>query len=122
MLKRGRSLALLVLVLLPLGGPAGAADRTAFIAGVEDLPLVPNVKVVSDTVVAFDAAAGRIVEAYAIGPVTKQAVLDFYGQSLPQLGWTAERPDRFVRQGEALQLDFFGRDQQLTVRFTLAPQ
>jgi len=122
MLKRGRSLVLLMLVLLPLGGPARAADRTAFIAGVEDLPLVPGVKVVSDTVVAFDAAAGRIVEAYAIGPVTKQAVLEFYGQSLPQLGWTAERPDRFVRQGEALQLDFFGRDQQLTVRFTLAPQ
>ena len=121
MLKPGLGLAFLALVLLPLG-PARAADRTAFIARVEDLPLVPGVKVVSDTVVAFDAAAGRIVEAYAIGPVAKQAVLDFYGQSLPQLGWTAERPDRFVRQGEALQLDFFGRDQQLTVRFTLAPQ
>jgi hypothetical protein len=122
MLKPGLGLAFLVLVLLPLGGVGRAADRTAFIAGVEDLPLVPGVKVVSDTVVAFDAAAGRIVEAYAIGPVAKQAVLDFYGKSLPQLGWTAERPDRFVRQGEALQLDFFGRDQQLTVRFTLAPQ
>src|SRR5262249_62281198 len=95
MLRRGRSLASLMLVLLPPGAPARAAARPAFIAGVEDLPLVPNVKVVSDTVVAFDAAAGRIVEAYAIGPVTKQAVLDFYGQSLPQLGWTAERPDRF---------------------------
>ena len=120
MLKPG--LARLALVLLALAGPAAAADHTAFLAGVEDVPLVPGMKVVSDTVVAFDAAAGRIVEAYAIGTVTRQVVLDFYGQSLPQLGWTAERPDRFVRQGEALQLDFFGRDQQLTVRFTLAPQ
>ena len=122
MLKPGLGLARLALVLLALAGPAKAADRTAFLAGVEDVPLVPGMKVVSDTVVAFDAAAGRIVEAYAIGPVTKQLVLDFYGQSLPQLGWTAERPDRFVRQGEALQLDFFGRDQQLAVRFTVAPQ
>jgi hypothetical protein len=121
-MKLGLSLAILALVLPPLGSPAPAADRTAFVAGVEDLPLVPGMKVVSDTVVAFDAAAGRIVEAYAIGPLTKRFVLDFYGQSLPQLGWTAERPDRFVRQGEALQLDFFGRDQQLTVRFTVAPQ
>ena len=122
MLKPGLRLAVLALVLLPLGRPAPAADRTAFVAGVEDLPLVPGMKVVSDTVVAFDAAAGRIVEAYAIGPLTKRSVLDFYGQSLPQLGWTTERPDRFVRQGEALQLDFFGRDLQLTVRFTVAPQ
>jgi hypothetical protein len=122
MMKVGLSLAILALVLPTLGRPAVAADRTAFVAGVEDLPLVPGMKVVSDTVVAFDAAAGRIVEAYAIGPLTKRLVLDFYGQSLPQLGWTAERPDRFVRQGEALQLDFFGRDQQLTVRFTVAPQ
>jgi hypothetical protein len=122
MMKVGLSLAILALVLPTLGRPAVAADRTAFVAGVEDLPLVPGMKVVSDTVVAFDAAAGRIVEAYAIGPLTKRFVLDFYGQSLPQLGWTAERPDRFVRQGEALQLDFFGRDQQLTVRFTVAPQ
>src|SRR5882724_6717362 len=122
MMKLGLCLAMLALVLPPLGSPAPAADRTAFVAGVEDLPLVPGMKVVSDTVVAFDAAAGRIVEAYAIGPLTKRFVLDFYGQSLPQLGWTADRPDRFVRQGEALQLDFFGRDQQLTVRFTVAPQ
>ena len=122
MLKPGLGLARLALVLLALAGPAEAADHTAFLAGVEDVPLVPGMKVVSDTVVAFDAAAGRIVEAYAIGPVTRQVVLDFYGQSLPQLGWTAERPDRFVRQGEALQLDFFGRDQQLAVRFTVAPQ
>ena len=122
MMKPGLSLAILALVLLPLGSPAPAADRTAFVAGVEDLPLVPGMKVVSDTVVAFDAAAGRIVEAYAIGAPTQKFVLDFYGQTLPQLGWTAERPDRFVRQGEALQLDFFGRDQQLTVRFTVAPQ
>ena len=115
-------LVLLLPVLLAFAGLAAAADRTAFIAGVEDLPLAPRMKVVSDTVVAFDAAAGRIVEAYAIGALTRQAVLDFYGQTLPQLGWTAERPDRFVRQGEALQLDFFGHDQQLTVRFTVAPQ
>jgi hypothetical protein len=122
MMKLGPRLAVLVLALLAPAGPAPAADRTAFVAGVEDLPLVPGMKVVSDTVVAFDAAAGRIVEAYAIGPLTKRFVLDFYGQTLPQLGWTAERPDRFLRQGEALQLDFFGRDQQLTVRFTVAPQ
>ena len=122
MMKPGLRLAILALALLAPGGPAPGADRTAFVAGVEDLPLAPGMKVVSDTVVAFDAAAGRIVEAYAVGPLTKRFVLDFYGQTLPQLGWTAERPDRFVRQGEALQLDFFGHDQQLTVRFTVAPQ
>src|SRR5262249_60165781 len=99
-----------------------AADRAGFVAGVEALPLMPGLKVVTDTAVAFDAAAGRIVEAYAIGPVARQAVLDFYAQTLPPLGWTMERPDRFQRQGKALQLDFFGRDNQLTVRYTVAPQ
>jgi hypothetical protein len=122
MTKLGLGLAILALALLPPGSAAPAADRTAFVAGVEDLPLAPGMKVVSDTVVTFDVAAGRIVEAYAIGAPTQKFVLDFYGQTLPQLGWTAERADRFVRQGEALQLDFFGHDQQLTVRFTVAPQ
>jgi hypothetical protein len=122
MTKLGLGLAILAFALLPPGSTAPAADRTAFVAGVEDLPLAPGMKVVSDTVVTFDVAAGRIVEAYAIGAPTQKFVLDFYGQTLPQLGWTAERPDRFVRQGEALQLDFFGHDQQLTVRFTVAPQ
>ena len=83
MMKPGLSLAIVALALLAPGGPAPAADRTAFVAGVEDLPLAPGMKVVSDTVVAFDAAAGRIVEAYAVGPLTKRFVLDFYGQTLP---------------------------------------
>ena len=35
----------------------------------------------------FDTPAGRIVEAVASGAVTRDEVLAFYAETLPQLGW-----------------------------------
>jgi len=111
----------LLLGCLALTAPAvWAADK--FVPGTEDLPLMPGLVPVKNGGVVFDKPQGRIVEAAAKGKVTRNAVMQFYKASLPQLGWTAAGTTRFQREGEKLSLDFTGEDGNLTVAFTLEPQ
>ena len=110
----------LPLMALALAAPGGAAAED-FLAGFEDVPVMPGLAAVEDAGIAFDTPGGRIVESYATGPVTRGAVLDFYGATLPQLGWTAAGPGMFRREGETLSLNFLGSDGDLTVRFMLSP-
>jgi len=97
------------------------ADGDAFVAGVEDLPLMPGLAEVSDAGVVFDKPGGRIVEAYAEGAVGRAEVIGFYRQTLPQLGWHAVGDTAFRREGERLEIVILGGDGDLVVRFTLQP-
>jgi hypothetical protein len=107
---------------VPFGTPPrGEGSSGEFIAGVEDLPLMPGMREIPTAGLAFDSTGGRIVEAYASGPVRRDAVLAFYAETLPQLGWTADADTRFRRRGEVLVLEFL-RSDPLTVRFTLVPE
>lgn len=92
-----------------------------FVEGVEDLPLMPGLANVDAAGLAFDTPQGRIIVAYASGRVTREAVLAFYGSTLPQLGWLREREGRFRREMESLQLEFSRTGAGLTVQFTLSP-
>ena len=112
-------------VALALAMPQLASDAaadTAFVAGVEDLPLMPGLAEISGAATVFDAPQGRIVESFASGAVSADAVRSFYGQTLPQLGWTAAGPTEFRREGERLTLEIKPAAGTTTVRFTLAPQ
>ena len=106
-------------------GPAPAAlaeEAVVFMAGVADLPLMPGLAEVPDAGVVFDKPAGRIVEAYAQGAVSRAAVTAFYISTLPNLGWRAKAEALFQREGELLRLGFMGDDGALVVRFTLQPE
>ena len=98
--------------------PAGAQT---FLAGFEDVPLMDGLTADEDAGLVFDSPAGRIVEAYAVGEVAWQDVITFYTATLKSLGWRTLGQGRFAREGEELHIDRFGRDGDLTVRFTLAP-
>ncbi len=116
---------LLALSALGAQGPAPAAlaeEAAAFMAGVADLPLMPGLAEVPDAGVVFDKPAGRIVEAYAEGAVSRAAVTAFYINTLPNLGWRAKAEALFQREGELLRLGFMGDDGALVVRFTLHPE
>lgn len=111
--------------------PAALADEpadeaaeaaAAFMAGVADLPLMPGLAEVLDAGVVFDKPAGRIVEAYAQGAVSRAAVTAFYISTLPNLGWRAKAEALFQREGELLRLGFMGDDGALVVRFSLQPE
>ena len=111
----------LIVGLIVLAATAGRAEQ--FLAGLEDVPVMPGVEVVGNAGVAFDSPAGRIVEAYATGAVTRDAVRSYYRTTLPQLGWTRTGPLEFSREGERLTIELLGQSRPpLTVRFELGPE
>jgi hypothetical protein len=114
----------LVAGLLWTASPAAPAAGSGFVVGIGDLPLMAGLAPVAGQVVLFDKPDGRIVQAVARGDVAAEAVSGFYARTLPQLGWRPAGPDRYLRDGEVLALEFVGPAERgpVTVRFTLNPQ
>ena len=120
-----RLAAVLLLIGTLLAAPPVAAQkgmRAGFVAGTEDLPLMPGLRNEESTLVVFDKPQGRIVEIEARGKVTRAAAEKFYAASLPPLGWIADGAHRWRRDGEGLKLDIKGRDGDLRVGFSLSPR
>ncbi len=110
---------LLLPVLLLASMPLRAEE---FVAGTEDVPLMPGLKPLPNSGVVFDKPEGRIVEARAEGATTRAKVEAFYAASLPPLGWKAAGPDTWQRDAERLRLDFGVAGPRLAVGFTLSPR
>jgi len=111
--------AVLSLLLVALAIRAEAVD--GFLSIVEDLPLMSGLTEDTASGLAFDTADGRIVDAYAHGKVSQEQVVNFYGETLPQLGWKAEGATQFARSGERLRLEFTQGDSGLMVHYSLSP-
>src|SRR5215467_13684353 len=99
-----------------------AVRADVFLSRLEDMPLAPGLSEDAGAGLAFDSASGRIVEAYARGDLTEDQVLQFYADTLPQLGWTAEGARQYRRGGERLRLELVRSGQLLTVHYLLSPQ
>lgn len=112
-----------LLVFLLVSSPAFAARAEGlFLSALEDVPLMPGLVERTQDTFSFDTPEGRIVEAFASGPVERNAVVEFYSGILPQLGWTADGPTAFVRDGERLRLDLtLLGEAPLVVHFSLSP-
>lgn len=140
------ALAMALVLALPAGAvaqsspaPAAApAEESVFLSVVEDVPLMPGLIEDEASAVVFDAAQGRIAETVAAGASAgspgRAAVLAFYAETLPALGWRADGEARWVRAGEILSLEFedapiaapLGAKQDggakgIAVRFSLSP-
>lgn len=123
-MPRLRPLIALVIVWLVAGATPSAAAGEAFLDGLEDMPLMPGLTQLRDRAVIFDAPSGRVVEAYAEGAVARDAVIRFYAQTLPQLGWRMMDGDRYAREGETLRLEILparSGAKRLLVRFFVSP-
>lgn len=119
--KYGVALAIAVTVALqPL--LALADHRQAFVGGLEDLPLMDGLAEDRSAGLIFDKPDGRLVDAFAFGPITAEAVRAFYRDTLPELGWRAVGPLAFEREGERLRIDIESAENGVTVRFHLAPR
>ncbi|GIL40961.1 hypothetical protein [Roseiterribacter gracilis] len=99
-----------------------ALGASTWIDGVEDLPLMPQLTRSATPPVVFDKPEGRIVQASAEGLVPASDVRRFYESSLPQLGWVAAGPLRWVRGKEKLTIELTATHTRTTVRFTVAPE
>lgn len=114
-----RFIALSLAVFLAAVPPAAAAG---FVPGIEDLPLMPALSANAGSEMVFDTPAGRIVQADASGTASRAAVLKFYRETLPQLGWVPSGTGLFTRESEELHIEFSGgAPAPLTVRFSLKP-
>ena len=102
--------------------PLAAQASARYIAGVDDLPLMPGLEEMKESGLIFDKPSGRIVEAYAAGRVTPGEVLSFYERTLPELGWRSDRRGGYLREGERLQLTFTEASDSVTVQFRLYPE
>jgi hypothetical protein len=112
-------LAVLLLSAPPLQSSAAAAS--AFLNELEDLPLPPGLTEMPGGVL-FDSPTGRIVEASAQGETGAEAVLAFYAQALPELGWQKVGPSAYRRDNELLKIEVDSKHRPLLVRFSVVPQ
>jgi len=83
---------------------------------------MPGLREITEAGMVFDKPSGRIVEAFAEGPVSRQAVAEFYDSTLPQLGWRAGPDLSFSREGEQLVIEVREEGTGVTVQYTLSPQ
>ncbi len=102
---------------------AGKNRVTQFARVIDDLPLMPGLALQDDKDVLFTSGDSRIAETVATGSVRLEDVYNFYGQSLPQLGWKMIDDRTYERDGETLRIDVRGSDATRTayVRFTVGP-
>ncbi|CAA7611828.1 hypothetical protein [Magnetospirillum sp. UT-4] len=100
----------------------GPARAQGFLAALEDLPLAPGLAEIEGVGVAFDTPQGRIVEAYAKGPVQAAEVLSFYGATLPQLGWSRVSDAEYRRDTEILRLEARPDGRLLVVHYSISPE
>ncbi len=115
-----RTISVFLAVFFLLFAPPAAA--AAYLSAVDDLPLMAGLKETLDQGVVFDAPQGRIIQAYASGPLSPAEVERFYGATLPQLGWRADGPLRFNREGERLVLEITETGgASVTVLFIITP-
>ena len=110
----------LILLVSLFFGHLASADEVSDILG--DVPLMEGlVEDVSQRLV-FDKPEGRIVEVVALGQLSQSVVQAFYQETLPALGWTANKVDfLFERDGESLEIVFQKNQGILIVNLTISP-
>lgn len=96
-------------------------EEAVFLSVIEDIPLMPGLVEDETRAIVFDATGGRLAETYAQGRLAAKAVREFYGETLPALGWRSERDSRWVREGEALTLEIKEGPNGIDARFSLSP-
>ena len=102
---------------------ASATAQGLFLSAIDDLPLMDGLNEVEGGTMVFDSPSGRIVEALSMGKVTRQRVIRFYSETLPQLGWLETTPGHFVREDEVLKIEFLTppAGSTINVLFILSP-
>ena len=84
----------------------------------DDLPLMPGMREMPETLVIFDKPEGRIASARVESIIPKVNVTAYYTETLPALGWYPENPQIYVRDNQILTIRF---DTPTSILFELAP-
>ena len=106
-----------------LAGLVHAAPAAAqFVTGIAEIPMLKGLAAEPEGPLIFDTPEGRIVTTSLTGAIAEKAVRDFYGATLPQLGWRKLAAGHFRREGEILKLTISSSPgNRIRLRFSLAP-
>ncbi|MCZ4280981.1 hypothetical protein O4H49_09350 [Kiloniella laminariae] len=103
---------------------ATAEEFTAgFFTGSDGVPVMPGMEEMPEMGMVFDKPEGRIVEGFASGLVNEKEIREFYGRTLPQLGWNVFEEGLFQREGEILSIEIIKgvENGRSILRIILAP-
>lgn len=118
-----KPLYIVVLVFVLSIGFKSYAAEAMFFETLYDVPIMPGLEEVPEMAMSFDKPDGRISQAAAIAPqIERQAIVRFYAESLPQMGWQQKAADHYERDGEKLEISIEKTETAQLVTFLLKPQ
>ncbi len=98
-------------------------SATTFLHALNDIPVMPGLRELVDESINFDKPEGRIISATAVSDHLKpEMIRNFYAQTLPQLGWHAEKEGAFTRERERLRLNIEVKEGVSIARFQVEPR
>lgn len=106
------------LIALSVFTGAAVAEPARFLSAYEDVPLAPGLQERTGSVASIEGPEGVIVAAEASGAADREAVLRFYQQTLPQLGWTRSG-ENYRRGRQSLVITARADASGLVVRYRL---
>ncbi len=99
------------------------SPATTFLHALNDIPVMPGLRELVDESINFDKPEGRIISATAVSDHLKpEMIRAFYAQTLPQLGWQAEKSGAFIRERERLRLNIEVKEGVSIARFQVEPR
>jgi hypothetical protein len=108
-----------------MGGVQGNEnDRSFFVPGFEDIPLMQDLEGGKFETSFFDSPYGRVVESTVIVNALAKDIKKFYDLTLPQLGWVEFKKNYFLREQEILnlQVEKIEKSDLVLVKFFLSPK
>ncbi len=82
-----------------------AETPQAYLSVLPTVPIMDGAREINESAVLFDKPEGRIAQTTLYAETTDStSLLNFYAQTLPQLGWTPSGKYTFVREQEKLVL------------------
>lgn len=110
-MKRFLILAFIIFISVPVWG------ESAFLDGLDDVPLMEGLIVNSNPNIDFDTPAGQITVIQATGvSLTGEKIKNYYKQTLPALGWKFEN-HRYIREKDSLIITILKESHPAVVRF-----
>ena len=110
-------LVLLISVILPKLVYPQKLETVSFI---DDIPVKETMNVEPELSFSFDSPSGRIVILIATSDEKKEALLRFYDETMPQLGWI-KTDNEYLRGQEKFQLISSANQNRLIWRLSITP-
>lgn len=92
---------------------------TFFVDGIQDVPLHQNMIIKENSLIMFDTNQGNLVEVEIKGDQKISNLKNFYNEVLPNLGWQMLKKNKFKRDQNFLEIQYYIEKKKTIVKFKL---